>query len=55
MHSTTRRALSRDDLGVQAPISVEIISPEHHALPLTEAAQRNHDATRAVLLQVCAE
>lgn len=40
-----------DDMDVQAPISVEIISPEQHALSLTEAAERSHDATRAVLMQ----
>ena len=38
-----------DELGVDAPLSVEIISPEHHARPLVEAARRAHDATRAVL------
>jgi len=38
-----------DEMGVQAPLSVEIISPEHHARPLAEAARAAHDATRAVL------
>ena len=38
-----------DDLGVSAPISVEIIAPDFHALPVEEAAQRATDATRAVL------
>src|SRR5262249_43031356 len=38
-----------DDIGVQAPLSVEIISPEHHARPLLEAARQAHDTTRAVL------
>ena len=38
-----------DDLGVSAPISVEIIAPDFHALPVEEAAQRAADATRAVL------
>src|SRR5262249_39630115 len=37
------------DMGVQAPISVEIISPEHPARPLTEAARLAHDTSRAVL------
>jgi sugar phosphate isomerase/epimerase len=38
-----------DEIGVHAPISVEIISPEHHALPVAEAARRAADSTRAVL------
>ena len=38
-----------DDMGVDVPISVEIISPDHHARPLAEAARRAHDSTRAVL------
>jgi sugar phosphate isomerase/epimerase len=38
-----------DTLGVQTPISVEIISTEHQARPLAEAAQRAYDTTRAVL------
>jgi sugar phosphate isomerase/epimerase len=38
-----------DDIGVDVPVSVEIISPEHAARPLAEAARRAHDTTRAVL------
>lgn len=40
-----------DTHGVHAPISVEIISSEHQARPLAEAAQRAYDTTRAVLTQ----
>ena len=32
-----------------ADVAVEIISPEHHARPLREAAGSAHDAARAVL------
>lgn len=38
-----------DELGVEAPLSVEIISPEQAARPVIEAARCAHDATRAVL------
>ena len=38
-----------DELGVQVPLSVEIISPQHHARPVDEAARSAHDAARAVL------
>jgi sugar phosphate isomerase/epimerase len=38
-----------DGMGVEAPLSVEIIAPDHHARPVVEAARRAHDATRAVL------
>jgi sugar phosphate isomerase/epimerase len=38
-----------DDMGVEAPLSVEIISAEHAARPVTEAARRAHDAARAVV------
>jgi sugar phosphate isomerase/epimerase len=38
-----------DDHGVQAPISVEILSLAEHALPVVEAARRAADSTRAVL------
>jgi len=38
-----------DDIGVRAPLSIEIISPEHHARPLEEAARLAHDTTRRVL------
>jgi sugar phosphate isomerase/epimerase len=44
-----------DEIGVEAPLSVEIISPEHHALPVVEAARAAHDATRAVLARARAE
>ncbi|MGD0075152.1 MAG: sugar phosphate isomerase/epimerase family protein [Candidatus Binataceae bacterium] len=40
-----------DDMGVQAPISVEVISPEQAARTVTEAARLAHDTTRAVLAQ----
>ncbi len=40
-----------DAIGVQAPISVEIISTEHQARPLGEAAQRAYDTTQAILTQ----
>jgi len=38
-----------DDMGVEAPLSVEMIAPEHHARPLAEAARCAHDTTRAVV------
>jgi sugar phosphate isomerase/epimerase len=38
-----------DDRGVSAPISVEIIAPDFHALPVEEAARTAADATRTVL------
>jgi len=38
-----------DDIGVQSPISVEVISPEQAARPAAEAARLAHDTTRAVL------
>jgi sugar phosphate isomerase/epimerase len=38
-----------DEIGVQAPISVEILSPEHQALALGEAARRAHDTSRKVI------
>jgi sugar phosphate isomerase/epimerase len=38
-----------DAMGVDVPVSVEMISPDHHSRPLAEAASRAHDATRAVL------
>jgi sugar phosphate isomerase/epimerase len=38
-----------DDIGVQAPISVEIISPEQQQRPLTEAARVAHDTSAAVI------
>jgi sugar phosphate isomerase/epimerase len=38
-----------DELGVEAPISVEIFSTEHQGLTLTEAARRAHDTSRAVI------
>jgi sugar phosphate isomerase/epimerase len=37
-----------DDMGVNAPVSVEILSDEQRARPLEEAARLAHDATRAV-------
>jgi sugar phosphate isomerase/epimerase len=38
-----------DDAGASAPISVEICSAEHFALPVDEAAHRAYDSTRRVL------
>jgi sugar phosphate isomerase/epimerase len=38
-----------DEMGVKAPLSVEIISPEHAARPVVEAARRAHDTARAVV------
>lgn len=40
-----------DHIGVTAPISVEIISPEQQARPVIEAARTAHDTTRAVLAE----
>lgn len=37
------------DVGVVAPYSVEVMSPEHQALPVDTAARRAHDTTAAVL------
>jgi hypothetical protein len=34
---------------VEAPISVEIFSPEHQGLTLAQAARRAHDTSRAVI------
>jgi len=38
-----------NEAGAPAPKSVEILSTEHQALPLAEAARRAHDSTRAVV------
>jgi sugar phosphate isomerase/epimerase len=38
-----------DDIGVNAPVSVEILSVEHRAHPVAAAAQLSHDAARAVI------
>lgn len=38
-----------DNIGVTAPISVEIISPEQQARPVIEAAKMAHDTSRAVV------
>jgi sugar phosphate isomerase/epimerase len=38
-----------DELGVAAPISVEIFSTEHQGLDIAEAARRAHDTSRAVI------
>jgi sugar phosphate isomerase/epimerase len=38
-----------DSIGVTAPISVEIISPEHQARPVSEAAKMAYDTSRAVI------
>jgi len=38
-----------DDMGVEAPVSVEVMSTEMQALPVDEVAHLAHDTTRAVL------
>ena len=38
-----------NESGAPAPKSVEILSTEHQALPVAEAARRAHDSTRAVV------
>ncbi len=38
-----------DAIGVDVPVSVEVISTEHQARPVADAAGRAHDATQAVL------
>jgi sugar phosphate isomerase/epimerase len=38
-----------DEIGVQAPISVEIISPELQGLPIEEAARIAHDSSHDVI------
>ncbi len=38
-----------DEIGVQAPISVEIISPEQQQRPIAEAARIAHDTSAAVI------
>jgi sugar phosphate isomerase/epimerase len=38
-----------DEIGVQAPVSVEILSPEHQSHPVREAARLAHDSSRAVI------
>jgi sugar phosphate isomerase/epimerase len=38
-----------DEMGVDTPVSVELMSPEIQALSVEEAARSAHDATRAVL------
>jgi sugar phosphate isomerase/epimerase len=38
-----------DDIGVKAPISVEIISPEQQELPIMEAARVAHDTSAEVI------
>jgi sugar phosphate isomerase/epimerase len=38
-----------DEIGVQVPISVEIISDDQRALPVSEAARLAHDTSQAVL------
>lgn len=41
-----------DELGVRAPISVEIISPEQQQRPIEEAARIAHDTSAAVIARV---
>jgi hypothetical protein len=38
-----------DEMGVNAPVSVEILSDEQRSRPLAEAARLAYDTTRAVL------
>ena len=38
-----------DEAGTDVPLSVEILSADHQALPVEEAARRAHDSTRAVV------
>jgi len=38
-----------DEIGVEAPFSVEILSLEHQALPVDDAARRTYESTVAVL------
>ena len=38
-----------DEMGVDAPISVEILSAEQRARPLTDAARLAHDSSRTVI------
>jgi len=38
-----------DEIGVQAPISVEIISPEQQQLPIAQAARIAHDTSATVI------
>jgi sugar phosphate isomerase/epimerase len=38
-----------DEIGVQAPVSVEILSPEQQNRPLAAAARMAHDTSRAVI------
>ena len=40
-----------DEMGVQAPFGIEVLSDELRALPAAEAAQRAVDATRRVLAE----
>ena len=37
------------DAGVSAPVSVEVMATDHHALPVGEAARRAYDSTRRVI------
>ena len=38
-----------DEIGVQAPVSVEIISPELQELPIEEAARIAHDSSHDII------
>ena len=38
-----------DELGIDAPVSVEILSPEQQGYPVTEAARLAHDSSRSVI------
>ena len=38
-----------DEIGVDAPLSAEILCPEIQAMPVREAARRTHDTLRAVV------
>jgi len=37
------------DAGIEGPVSVEVMSAEHYALPAGEAARRAYDSTRRVI------
>ncbi len=38
-----------DEIGIEAPVSVEILSPEQQGYPVIEAARLAHDASRGVI------
>jgi hypothetical protein len=38
-----------DEIGVEAPVSVEILSPEQQGYPIIEASRLAHDSSRQVI------